>query len=167
MTTQGVSINSRIIPGLLVAAAGVLLTLHNLEVIRIQGIWRFWPLLLIAFGLSQMLNPNRKNLGVGVAFVVIGAFFQLANLRLIDIRIDDLWRFWPLLLIVFGVGHLMSRHRPRNITAGVFLLSLGVYFQLSMLNLIHVSLWKLWPVVLIAMGIGMVERAYSARRMAR
>jgi hypothetical protein len=155
------------VPGLLVAAAGVLLTLHNLEIIRIQGIWRFWPLLLVGFGLSQVLKPDRKSVGVGIVFLVAGAFFQLANLNLINIRVDDLWRFWPLFLIVFGVGQLVSRNRPRNLAGGLFLLSLGIYFQLSMLNLIRLSLWKLWPVMLIAIGIGMVERAYSARRLTR
>jgi hypothetical protein len=70
-------------------------------------------------------------------------------------------------LIVIGVGQLASRTAPRNITGGVFLLSLGVYFQLSMLDMINLSLWKLWPVMLILIGIGMVERALSTRRLTR
>lgn len=167
MPSLSIPLNSRIVPGLLVATAGVLLTLHNLEVIRIQGIWRFWPLLLIGFGLSQVLNPSRSNRNAGIVLLVIGSFFQLTNLNLIDIRIEDVWRFWPLVLIVIGAGQLLSRNRPRNVTGGVFLVGLGVYFQLSTLDLIQLSLWKLWPVALIVIGIGMVERAYSARRLTR
>lgn len=154
-------------PGLLVAGAGLLLTLHNLEIIRIQGIWRFWPLILIGFGLSQVLDASRRNLNAGILLLVIGSFFQLANLELIDIRLRDLWRFWPLILIVGGVGQLISRKRPRNLTAGLFLLTLGVYLQLSMLDLIELSLWQIWPVILIVIGIGMVERALRGRTMAR
>lgn len=167
MPTSSIPLNSRILPGLLVAAAGVVLTLHNLEVIRIQGIWRFWPLLLIGFGLSQVISPNRKSMAPGVVLLVIGAVFQAANLNLIHIRMDDLWRFWPLILIVIGVGQLLPRSRHHNLTGGVFLVGLGVYFQLSMLDMIHLSLWKLWPIALIVIGIGMVERAYSARRLTR
>jgi hypothetical protein len=155
------------VPGLLVAAAGLLLTLHNLEIIRIQGIWRFWPLILIGFGLSQVLDANRRNLNAGIVLLAVGSFFQLANLELINIRLRDLWRFWPLLLIVGGVGHLVSTKRPRNLTAGLFLVSLGVYFQLSMLDLIHFSLWRLWPVILIVIGIGMVEQALRGRSVTR
>jgi hypothetical protein len=160
-------LNSRILPGLLVAGAGLLLTLHNLDLIRIQGIWRFWPLILIGFGVSQVLDPTRKNLNAGILLLVIGSFFQLANLDLIDIRLRDLWRFWPLILIVCGVGQLIAWKRPRNLTAGLFLVTLGVYFQLSMLDLIHLRLWQLWPVILIVIGVGMVERAMRGRSIAR
>jgi hypothetical protein len=155
------------VPGLLVAAAGLLLTLHNLEIIRIQGVWRFWPLILIGFGLSQVLDANRRNLNAGILLLAVGSFFQLANLELIDIRLRDLWRFWPLLLIVGGVGHVVSNKQPRNLTAGLFLVSLGVYFQLSMLDLIDFSLWRLWPVILIVIGIGMVEQALRGRSVTR
>jgi hypothetical protein len=155
------------VPGLLVAAAGLLLTLHNLEIIRIQGIWRFWPLILIGFGLSQVLDANRRNLNAGILLLTVGSFFQLANLDLINIRLRDLWRFWPLVLIVAGVGQLVSSKRPRNLTAGLFLVALGVYFQLSMLDLIHFSLWRLWPVILIVIGIGMVEQAMRSRSVTR
>lgn len=147
------------------AAAGVILTLHNLEILRLRGVWRFWPLILIGFGLSQVLDANRKNLHAGILLLVIGSFFQLANLELIDIRLRDLWRFWPLTLIVAGVAQMISK-RSRNVTAGVFLLTLGVYFQLSMLDLISLRLWQLWPVTLIAIGIGMVERALRGRGIA-
>ena len=167
MATRTLPLNSRVLPGLLVAAAGVILTLHNLEIIRIQGIWRFWPLILIGFGLSQVLSPGRRNLNAGILLLVIGSFFQLANLELIDIRLRDLWRFWPLILIVGGVGQLISRRQPRNLTAGLFLVTLGVYFQLSMLDFINLSLWQLWPVILIVIGIAMVERALRGRSVAR
>jgi hypothetical protein len=160
-------VNSRAVPGLLIALAGVLLTLHNLEIIRIQGIWRFWPLILIGFGLAQVLDPNRRNLNAGVLLLAVGAFFQLVNLELINVRLRDLWRFWPLILIVAGVGQLISRSRPRRLTAGLFLVTLGVYFQLSMLDLIALSLWQLWPVVLIVIGIGMVEQALRSRSATR
>jgi uncharacterized membrane protein YhhN len=68
---------------------------------------------------------------------------------------------------VGGVGHLVSNKQPRNLTAGLFLVSLGVYFQLSMLDLIDFSLWRLWPVILIVIGIGMVEQALRGRSVTR
>ncbi len=166
MATRTLSLNSRIVPGLLVAAAGLILTLHNLNVIRIQGIWRFWPLILIAFGMAQVLDANRKNLNGGILLLSIGAFFQLVNLDLIHVRLRDVWRFWPLILVVAGVGQLVTG-RARNLTLGLSLLVLGVYFQLSMLDLIALRLWQLWPVVLIVIGIGMVERALRGRTVAR
>jgi LiaF transmembrane domain/LiaI-LiaF-like transmembrane region len=155
------------VPGLLIAAAGLILTLHNLNIIRIQGIWRFWPLILIGFGLAQVLDADRKNRNAGIVLLSIGSFFQLANLDLISIRLRDLWRFWPLILIVAGVAQLVSTRQPRNLTAGLFLVTLGAYFQLWMLDLIDIRLWQLWPVILIVIGIGMVERALRGRGMAR
>jgi LiaF transmembrane domain/LiaI-LiaF-like transmembrane region len=155
------------VPGLLIAAAGLILTLHNLNIIRIQGIWRFWPLILIGFGVAQVLDTDGKNRNAGIVLLSIGSFFQLANLDLISVRVRDLWRFWPLILIGAGVAQLVSTRQPRNLTAGLFLVTLGLYFQLWMLDLINVRLWQLWPVILIVIGIGMVERALRGRGMAR
>jgi hypothetical protein len=165
MTTRTLPLNSRIVPGLLVAAAGVLLTLHNLDVIHIQGLWRFWPLILIALGVSQLVS-NRNNPAVGIILLVTGAFFLLANFDLINIRLRDLRRFWPLILIALGISQL-ARSQSRNLTGGLILLGLGVYFQLSALDLIDLTLWQLWPVILIVIGIGMVQKALQGRMASR
>ena len=59
----------------------------------------WWPLILIVVGLNRITGP--KNLGLGLTLLFLGLFFQLAELKIIDG--DLVWRYWPVLLILFGV----------------------------------------------------------------
>ena len=49
-------ITARVLPGLLVAGLGVLLVLNNLDVYELGGLERYWPLLLVAFGIHRVLT---------------------------------------------------------------------------------------------------------------
>ena len=54
-----------------------------------------------------MANQHRGWLG-GVILIGIGIIFLLANLDLIDREtLHQLWKFWPLILIVLGIRLLM------------------------------------------------------------
>jgi len=54
-----------------------------------------------------MANQQSRWLG-GVILIGIGTIFLLANLDLIDRdTLRQLWKFWPLILIVVGVRLLM------------------------------------------------------------
>jgi len=54
-----------------------------------------------------MANQHSRWLG-GVILIAIGTIFLLANLDLIDRdTLRQLWKFWPLILIVLGVRLLM------------------------------------------------------------
>lgn len=58
-----------------------------------------------------MANQQSRWLG-GVILIVIGTVFLLANLDLIDRdMLRQLWKFWPLILIVLGVRLLMRDER--------------------------------------------------------
>ncbi len=59
---------------------------------------------------SGMVNlpPNLKRLPIGpIVLIALGVLFLLDNLGLL--RIDDMLRFWPVLLIAAGVIKLMER----------------------------------------------------------
>jgi len=67
----------------------------------------WWPLILIASGLSSLLNRKNNPL-TGIFILLIGLIFQLDNL---DILPGSAWGyFWPLLLIVIGVSILLSKN---------------------------------------------------------
>lgn len=54
-----------------------------------------------------MANQQGRWLG-GVILIGIGTVFLLANLELIDREmLHQLWKFWPLILIVLGARMLM------------------------------------------------------------
>lgn len=91
----------RLLFGCLVIAAGVLLTLDNMGVIRIRHAWDYWPGLFVVMGLvmAAQSRGSRRTLGLVIAFV--SALLLLDNLDAIDF---DLWDLWPLGLVLIGLA---------------------------------------------------------------
>ncbi|MFA6313756.1 MAG: DUF5668 domain-containing protein [Sterolibacterium sp.] len=61
-----------------------------------------------------MANQQNRWVG-GVILIVIGSIFLLANLDLIDRdTLHQLWKFWPLILILLGVRMLWRNEQCRR-----------------------------------------------------
>lgn len=96
---------------------------------------------------------------VGAVLIAIGALLLLMNIGLIE-RFS-LWRFWPLILIAAGISRLMASKRAE----GFWLLTLGLWFQISLLHLWGLSFGETWPAILIAFGVFLIWDA--AEKQAR
>ncbi len=97
----------RIIIGLLVVAAGVILLLESLEFGIETRIWDYWPVLVILIGIGRILQPKgSRQIFWGVLLMGIGTLFQLNNLGIIDFWFDDLW---PIIIILVGIAILRGR----------------------------------------------------------
>lgn len=98
--------------GLMVMGFGLLFLLRNLNVIYIDDIWQYWPVILIVIGGSKLLSPRGAyDIFPGLIIGGIGTFFLLRNLGIIY---GNIWQwFWPMLLIGFGASMLI-RHMDGN-----------------------------------------------------
>src|SRR5687767_4207353 len=88
--------------GLVVIAAGVLMTLDNLQLIDAGRYLRFWPAGLIVLGLLKLWH-SRDGVGAsfgGFLFVVVGAWLLAEQTAVIRI---SFWDMWPTLLVFFGL----------------------------------------------------------------
>ena len=87
--------------GLLIIAVGVVFTLDNLGLADSERYWRWWPSAVILVGLAKLwqARDGMSNPIAGVFFLLVGGWFQLHTLGVID---RDLWNFWPLLLVFIG-----------------------------------------------------------------
>src|SRR4029077_3068243 len=87
----------------------------------------------------------------------IGALFLLSNLGIF--YFDNLWEYWPVILIVLGVSRAAgSRHISGWISGGI-LVMIGTVFLLRNLGVIHGSVWQyFWPLILIMVGVSMLLR---------
>ncbi len=95
-------INARLVFGLVIIVIGVLFTLENFELLDASNYLRFWPLVLVAFGLVQALQPSSRSArAVGVILIVVGVWLFLGELGLID---WSLWDLWPVILILIGAS---------------------------------------------------------------
>lgn len=152
-----------LLPGLIIVVLGVLLTLHNLSIVPLGGLRRFWPLILVAFGVSKLLDPAKRGHMFGWLLVAGGAALQVSNLGWFHFTWHSLMNFWPLILVAVGVHLLAGPRRRDNLAAGLILLFLGVGFQLQNLQLIRFDLWRLWPVIIIVIGVAMMQKALRPR----
>ena len=106
--------SAALIPGLIVAGIGVLFLLHNLNIVRIYNVWRFWPLILIAIGFTKLIDsPHSNEKAGGTVMVLVGGIFLAVNLGLFSWQV---WQFWPVILI--GIGLMMLFNRT-SLVAGI------------------------------------------------
>ena len=68
--------------------------------------WTWWPVILIAIGLSQLIRPiDARQIGGGVTMILIGFWFLACKLDWWGLSIHD---SWPLVLVAVGAG-MMTR----------------------------------------------------------
>jgi len=94
----------------------------------------------------------------GVMLIAIGLLFLLDRLRIEDFG-DVLRNYWPFIIILFGVSHLMRRE---SLWSGAWLIAIGVWLQLVHLHIFGLTFANSWPLVLIASGAGITLRALVA-----
>ena len=164
---RGWKADSRLIPGLVLVLLGILLMLANLGLLEIERLWRFWPVILIAFGLHRILEKPAHRRGSGVVLLVVGIVFQLRNLGWMPLNLGHLEQYWPLILIVVGIYTIWRSRQKGGLTGGLVVLFLGVWFQAEKFGLIDFPLWRLWPLALVAIGLNMVLKARRSRTTRR
>jgi predicted membrane protein len=95
------------IPGIILVGIGALFLLGNLHIVRIHDWFDYWPVILIAIGLVQLVDANHSGGRVtGAVLLGLGALFLADNLGYIWF---SLWDLWPLALIGVGVMMLLNR----------------------------------------------------------
>lgn len=98
------TITGRVILGLVVMWLGVLWTLDNLNILESEPILRYWPVVLVAVGMSKLLGLwGRRNVIAGSIFTVVGMWMLLEQLDVISV---SFWTLWPLALVAIGIGML-------------------------------------------------------------
>jgi predicted membrane protein len=106
------SVTARTLFAVVLIALGVLWTLDSLDLIESEPILRWWPVVLVLFGLMRLFGVGgRTSIGVGALFTLAGAWLLGGNLGFIRIGLFDLW---PLILVVIGASMILrTRERLR------------------------------------------------------
>ncbi|MBM4167813.1 MAG: hypothetical protein FJ215_01445 [Ignavibacteria bacterium] len=103
---QPFRLTARLVLGSLALLVGLLLTLDNLDVLSTSHLFRYWPSLLIVFGLSQtLLQRDLPNRLVGLFLAAAGSFLLLDRFEIITF---SFWSLVPLALLFIG-GHMVYR----------------------------------------------------------
>ncbi len=110
----------------------------------------------------RMTRPHSPfgGLLVGTILAGVGVLLLLDNL---GIRVfDQIWDWWPAILIAVGVARITTALSWGGRVWGSIVLFIGAVFLLNNLGYIHGNVWNFfWPVILIAVGIGMLARGFE------
>jgi hypothetical protein len=97
---------------------------------------------------------------VSIVLIGVGTLFLLDNLGLL--RIWDVWRFWPVALIIAGVSKLLDRQDPADWLWSSFLILCGGLWLGNNLHWLHVSFGTVWPLTLITLGVMTLVKALDS-----
>jgi Domain of unknown function (DUF5668)/Cell wall-active antibiotics response 4TMS YvqF len=96
----------------------------------------------------------------GLAIMGIGLVLTLDNLGLLES--SQVWRFWPVLLIIAGGLRAWEAIREGRSPEGLGLAAIGGFLLVANLGLLHLR--QVWPLFLLVAGAAMVWRAWSGGR---
>src|SRR5579883_327364 len=89
-----------------------------------------------------------------IVLISVGAIFLLHNLHIFYAQ--ELFRYWPAILIAVGVVKLVDSQDMGGRVGGGVLVGVGAVFLAQSLGYLDIRFWDLWPLILIATGVGML-----------
>ena len=110
----------------------------------------------------MLLGDVRWGLAWGFIIVLVGVALLLHHLGVIPF--DPVARYWPLILVVFGVMNLTNRSGR---FFGFLLIVAGIVLQLNKLGITNLSFADLWPIALIAVGLLLMWGSLETRGFLR
>ena len=106
-------------------------------------------------------SHNLGKLIFGLSVLAFGVLFLLSNLNMIES--SDYLRYWPVILIAFGLSKLLQPRESGGRMFGFILTLAGVLLLLEELGKIRFTLWDFWPVVLVLLGLSIIWGAFGRR----
>ncbi len=105
------------------------------------------------------MNPEntyewRKQIMWGLILIVAGAAIFADRYGIFEI--DELWHYWPLLLIPVGINKLIPPTKAEHVTSGLWMIFMGTWMFAIFENLYGLTFRNSWPFVLIAWGLSLV-----------
>ena len=105
---------------------------------------------------------RNRSVVIGALIVIVGILLLLQNMNIPGIY--DIWRFWPVALIVLGLARLMEPWRPTGLLWSAILIVVGAGFLINNLDIVHIEIGNfIWPLILIVFGISLLVRAMENR----
>ncbi len=104
------AISPRLVLGMFLVAAGVLLALDRFGVIDTGPIWRFWPVVLVVLGLVKLFGSDSNRCG-GLVLLLVGSWFLVQNFTALDLDFSDVLPFAVLLIGLAMISGAFRRGR--------------------------------------------------------
>lgn len=110
----------------------------------------------------MLAGDFRWGLVWGFIILSIGVALLLDHMGFLPF--DQVYRFWPLLLVLAG---LMNLFNPSARAFGFLLILAGVLLELNKFGVIHLSFADIWPLAIIAVGVLLIWGSLETRGVIR
>jgi hypothetical protein len=148
----------RLVAGLAILALGAVLILDQTVFARGLNFWQFWPLILIAIGITRVASSENGEQRQGALMLTfIGCWLLIASLGLFGLHYGD---SWPLVFVAIGLSILLTARSPRRLAKGVFFILLGAWFLVTALELFGMTMEITWPFIIVAVGLWVVISSF-------
>ncbi len=107
--------------------------------------------------MEQEKKHSYGHIAVGVFLLIVGVALLLDNFDILNAR--PVWHYWPVILIVLGLGRLLDAQQIWEYRKAIWFLFLGTWFLVSELHLFGLDYHNSWPILLIGIGLGMVWKS--------
>jgi len=108
-------ISPQFILGVIIIAIGIIFMLHNFGILYAGDFIRYWPALLIVWGVSKLTHTcSTQGKTFAWILIILGSLMMLDRIEIISFHLHD---WWPLILIIIGISFLrgsMMRSRGKS-----------------------------------------------------
>ena len=105
------------------------------------------------------MHSSLPRIVLGIFLITVGIILVSMNLHIL--ASSSLWRYWPLIIMLAGLGRLVQASERSELRSAIWLLFVGLWLQLCVLHLFDLSFSNSWPLLLIAFGIFTLWEALS------
>lgn len=116
--------------------------------------------------MSNLNQPHghrgrRRHWITGLILIGLGSLFLLERLEYIDA--SAIQRYWPFIIALVGVGHIIDARDARHAARGGFLIFVAFWLYASIEHLWGLSFQTSWPMILIALGLTHIIGGLASR----
>ena len=95
----------------------------------------------------------------GIALLAVGILAFTHAIDFDDWYPEEIWRLWPVFLIVIGIGSEIDTLRTRKGDGGFVLIAIGVWMLAGSLELFDLSYRSAFPLGVVVFGLGLITHA--------
>jgi hypothetical protein len=110
--TVGQGISGQLVVGLGIIAVGVIFLLQTLGIVDFGTLTVWIPTLFVLLGIWILVSSRFANWSGALILIVFGTVGQLAALDILSW--NDIWKLWPLALIIIGLSIVIDRMRGHD-----------------------------------------------------
>src|SRR5262249_1575190 len=110
---------------------------------------------------SRRIRRRGDSLAWGLILIGLGVTFLLMNSGVWPN--DTLRHWWPMLVILSGIGSIPAARGPRSIGSAVMVCAMGGWLLVATNDWYGLGWTRSWPLVFVAVGLGSLTEAIVAR----